>query len=67
MKQAQPFINRRKGKDRRFDEDPCSTMPLDLYHRKRRKNVERRAQRTLAEDYYAYTNAIAGQDKQQHS
>ena len=57
MKPNKPFINRRKGNDRRFEEDRCSNLPIDLYHRKRRKSQERRAQRTLAEDYYAYVDA----------
>lgn len=49
------FINRRKGRDRRLDADPCKNMPLDLYHRKRRKSKERRAtERSLSEDYFAY-------------
>ena len=48
------FINRRKGLDRRYDSDPCQGMPVDLYHRKRRKNTDRRQGRTLVEDYYAF-------------
>ena len=33
-------------------------MTLDLYHRKRRKSTERRAQdRSLAEDYEAFVQA----------
>jgi hypothetical protein len=49
------FIDRRKGHDRRLDRDPCKNMPLDLYHRKRRKSTERRASdRTIAEDYEAF-------------
>ena len=48
------FINRRKGTDRREDMDPCSDLDVDLYHRKRRKRSERRQQRTLDEDYYAF-------------
>lgn len=49
------FIDRRKGKDRRVDLDPCKYMPLDLYHRKRRKSKERRApDRSLEEDMEAY-------------
>ncbi len=49
------FIDRRKGTDRRLDRDPCKYMPLDLYHRKRRKSKERRASdRTLEEDLIAF-------------
>lgn len=49
------FVNRRKGGDRRLDRDPCKDLPLDLYHRKRRKSKERRnSRRSLSEDYFAY-------------
>lgn len=49
------FIDRRKGRDRRLDRDPCKDLPLDLYHRKRRKSKERRAvDRSIADDYFAY-------------
>lgn len=50
------FTNRRSA-SRRVDPDPCHKMPLDLYHRKRRKSTDRRkGNRTLAEDYYAYAS-----------
>lgn len=49
------FINRRKGQDRRLDQDPCQNLPIDIYHRKRRKSVERRANRGIEADYMAYT------------
>lgn len=53
------FINRRKGRDRRLDADPCKNLPLDLYHRKRRKSKERRAtDRSLTEDYFAYQASV---------
>lgn len=49
------FVDRRRGHDRRLDEDPCKTMPIDLFHRKRRKSSERRdTSRSLVEDYYAF-------------
>lgn len=49
------FIDRRKGDDRRMDDDPCKDIPLDLYHRKRRKSTDRRdTNRSLSDDYYAY-------------
>lgn len=47
------FINRRR-RQRRQEKDPCSDLPMDLYHRKRRKSVERRQPRALAEDYHAF-------------
>ena len=38
-----------------MDADPCKGLPLDLYHRMRRKESDRRAaQRTLSDDYYAF-------------
>jgi hypothetical protein len=53
------FINRRrKGGERREDADPCKEMPIDIYHRKRRKAAERRKLRTLDEDYYAFLSTI---------
>ncbi len=55
MAQKLVFVNRRRGIDRRFQKDLCRDLPLDLYHRKRRKSIERRdASRSLTEDYYAY-------------
>lgn len=58
MKTPMLFVNRRKGYDRREDRDPCRNLPIDLYHRKRRKTKERRhATRTLAEDYSAFLQA----------
>lgn len=52
------FINRRrKGGERREEPDPCSEMPIDIYHRKRRKASERRKNRTLDEDYYAFLSS----------
>ncbi len=54
------FINRRKGHDRRLDRDPCKNLPMDLYHRKRRKSTERRANLGIEADYMAY----AAKDKQ---
>lgn len=51
------FVDRRR-RDRRLDPDPCTHLPLDLYHRKRRKRAERRApNRSLAEDYRAFMAA----------
>lgn len=48
------FINRRKGQERREDLDPCKDLDIDLYHRKRRKTSDRRSERSLDEDYYAF-------------
>lgn len=53
------FINRRrKGSERREETDPCKSLGIDIYHRKRRKNSERRKGRTLDEDYYAFVSSI---------
>lgn len=53
------FVDRRKGLDRRLDTDPCRSIPMDLYHRKRRKRIERRdTSRTLQDDYYAYMQKL---------
>ena len=61
------FIDRRKGRDRRLDADPCKNMPLDLYHRKRRKSKERRAtDRSLSDDYFAYQASKHGEDGARH-
>ncbi|NHN37417.1 hypothetical protein G8764_08955 [Pseudomaricurvus alcaniphilus] len=62
MDKGKTFVNRRKGTDRRYDSDPCRDIPLDLYHRKRRKRTERRAERTLVEDYYAFIQASSPSD-----
>ena len=59
MNEHKIFIDRRRADDRRLDRDPCRNMPLDLYHRKRRKSIERRhPQRTLADDYQAYLGDV---------
>lgn len=56
------FVNRRKGLDRREDADPCSTIPMDLYHRKRRKSLERRdVSKSLTDDYYSYMQKVMKQ------
>lgn len=53
------FINRRQSDDRRLDHDPCKDLPVDIYHRKRRKATERRhIERTLADDYSAFLGKI---------
>lgn len=50
------FVNRRRGQDRRLEQDRCKDMPMDLFHRKRRKSTERRdSNRTLADDYAAFS------------
>ena len=56
------FINRRKGNDRREDLDPCKDLNVDLYHRKRRKRTDRRSDRTLDEDYYAFQSSQENYD-----
>ena len=55
MNQHKVFFDRRCGDDRRTDLDPCKDLPMDIYHRKRRKSTDRRTQeRSLADDYLAY-------------
>lgn len=59
MKNGFVFVDRRKGNDRRQIADPCKEMSLDLYHRKRRKSLDRRdASKTLTDDYYAYMQKV---------
>jgi hypothetical protein len=58
------FMNRRRGDDRRIDRDPCRNLPLDIYHRKRRKAIERRdTARSLAADYLAFLGETPEQPK----
>lgn len=60
-KNAPVFVNRRKGTDRRLEHDRCQDMPMDLFHRKRRKTVDRRAgDRSLLEDYLAFSETTIG-------
>ncbi len=55
------FVDRRKGQDRRVDEDPCKDLDIDLYHRKRRKSADRRdSSRDITDDYYAYMRKQLG-------
>ena len=60
------FVDRRKGDDRRLDADPCSSMPLDLYHRKRRKSREDRrdGSRTLSDGCYEYMQKVMASIKE---
>ncbi len=52
---GRPFIDRRCGGDRRLYPDPCRNMSIDIYHRKRRKSLERRTpNRSLEQDYLAF-------------
>jgi len=50
------FIDRRRqGRDRREEQDLCEGLDVDIYHRKRRKKSDRRAEdRSLGQDYDAY-------------
>ncbi|WP_317932043.1 hypothetical protein [Halioxenophilus sp. WMMB6] len=58
------FVNRRRGKDRRLEADRCKDLPLDLFHRKRRKSVDRReGGRSLAEDYAAFVERHSAKDE----
>lgn len=57
MSEHKFFFDRRKGNDRRLDRDPCKNMPLDLYHRKRRKSTDRRnEERGITDDYLAFVS-----------
>ncbi|MGQ9427553.1 hypothetical protein ACXYTJ_04320 [Gilvimarinus sp. F26214L] len=57
MDRTRIFIDRRR-RERRQEPDPCRQLPMDLYHRKRRKSAERRAQgRSLLEHYEAFMAA----------
>ncbi len=59
MKNFQVFVDRRHGEDRRQELDPCRNMPLDIYHRKRRKSLDRRTpNRSLEEDYLAFFDQL---------
>lgn len=59
MNEHKIFVNRRRNEDRRSLPDPCKNLPVDIYHRKRRKSAERRnVERTLAEDYMAFLGEI---------
>jgi hypothetical protein len=60
MSEHKFFFNRRTGRDRRLDRDPCKDIPLDLYHRKRRKSTERRSSaRSIDQDYLIATSAAS--------
>ncbi|MDN3639661.1 hypothetical protein QWY82_12725 [Simiduia curdlanivorans] len=51
------FVERRKG-NRRVEQDRCANLDLDLYHRKRRTQRDRRtAQRSKIEDITAFYEA----------
>lgn len=57
------FVDRRCTGERRRDPDPCKNLSFDLYHRKRRKCVDRRTPgRSLEQDYYAFF-ARPGEEK----
>jgi hypothetical protein len=57
MSEHKFFINRRKGLDRRLDIDPCKHLPIDIYHRKRRKTIERRhGIGNVQDDYSGFFN-----------
>lgn len=53
------FIERRSGRNRRQEPDPCAELPVDLYHRKRRKQAERRTPgRSLEQHQAAYYGSL---------
>lgn len=57
------FIDRRKKGERRLEQDRCRDIPVDLFHRKRRKSTERRTEgRSISEDYFAYLDAQQSPD-----
>ncbi len=60
------FINRRRGDDRREQSDPCRDLEVDLYNRKRRKSTERREERSLQEDYYAFVTNVDRSSTRMH-
>lgn len=58
------FVDRRSD-NRRQERDPCKKMPMDLYHRKRRKSVERRdTGKTLTDDYYSFLESKEQETKE---
>jgi len=64
MNKPKVFVDRRSGYDRRREHDPCRNVPFDLYHRKRRKCIDRRTQnRTLDEDYLAFFGRLPANNK----
>ena len=51
------FINRRTGDDRRHGRDQRKNPRLDLSHKRRRKQQDRRsADRNISDDFYASNN-----------
>lgn len=52
-----PFFDRR-NRDRRLDKDPCKDLPVDLFHRKRRKQADRRRSNSPYDDYYGYLHSL---------
>ncbi len=57
------FVDRRRGLDRRLEQDRCKDLPLDLFHRKRRKSADRRATgRSISEDYFAFMEGNAPEE-----
>jgi len=62
------FIDRRRGMDRREEIDFCEGLDVDIYHRKRRKKSDRRAEeRSLDQDYDAYMGHSGEPLKDSHS
>ncbi len=51
------FFDRRSGMDRRSGKEQRENPRLDLPHRQRRSQQDRRTPRTLVEDYYAFHDA----------
>lgn len=47
------FVDRRSGQDRRSGEEQRQNPRLDLPHKRRRRQADRRRGGTMAEDFYA--------------
>ena len=64
MTQKYVFVDRRRSDDRREERDPCREIPMDLYHRKRRKAMERRdLNKSLSDDYYSFVGNKEGKNE----
>lgn len=56
------FFERRSGRDRRSGHDQRRNPRLDLPQRRRRRQPDRRANRTRVEDFYALHGSPCTQD-----
>jgi len=54
------FVDRRSRQERRSDTDPCKDIAVDLYHRMRRKSVDRRSPaKSLVQDYFDFVESYS--------